>query len=87
MQNELTYYEPPKSYYKVGDIVSFRSPTIDQVRQYIVKKVYTNFRNTRKIAYKLHVLNQNNEFWGVVLEKNLIALKQQHNGLAKNRNC
>lgn len=75
MQKELTYYEVPKTYYKVGDIVTFHSPTLDLVRQYVIKKIYTNFRNTRKIAYKLHVLSQNNEFWGIVLESNLIALK------------
>jgi hypothetical protein len=75
MQNDFVFHEPFESLYQMGDVVTFYSPTMGEVRQYIVKKVYTNFRKSRKVAYKLHVLNQNNEYWGVVLESNLIANK------------
>lgn len=77
MQNDLVFHEPNDSTYQVGDIVTFHSPTIDEVKQYIVKKVYTNFRNSRKVAYKLHVLNQNNKFWAIVMENNLIAQSKE----------
>lgn len=69
--------KPKKPYYQIGQIVTFYSPTIKQVRKYIITKIYTNFRNSRKIAYKLHVLNQNNEFWGLVLENNLIKMVKE----------
>ena len=69
----MNLFERPKqSYYKVGDKVFYYSPTINELREYIVSKVYTNFRNTKQIAYKLTVLNQNNRYWAVVLEKQLI---------------
>ena len=66
--------KPKKPYYQLGQIVTFYSPTIKEVRTYIITKIYPNYRNLRKIAYKLHVNNKNNDFWGIVLENNLIKM-------------
>lgn len=67
MKNKLPYYQ-------LGQIVTFYSPTLKEIRKYIITKIYTNYRNSRKTAYKLHVCNQNFEYWGIVLENNLVKM-------------